>query len=303
MEVFKIDFKQLTYFKTIVDAGNISKAAEILYMAQPPLSQMLKQFEEEMGAVLIYRHTRGWELTDAGYILYQHAVHVLQRTVDVKTEINELDAGVRGELSIGISSTCISMLPGTIKAFRDAYPDVYIKIWKGDSSYLEELLHNGTIEIAFMVLPMELTGYRFHLLPKEPFVVAIPKMWRELANEQYVELERITDYPFLMLAPMEGYSVYENIVRHFEKNHLSPNIVMECKDISTLLALVSSGIGISIIPKSEISEVHKHAIDILEMEDFSLTVEPSLLWLKDHQLSKVAEHFLSSVCDTESTGH
>ncbi len=66
-----MDIKQLKYFKTIVDEGNISKAAEVLHMAQPPLSQQLKRLENELGTVLIKRYTQQWELTETGKTLYQ----------------------------------------------------------------------------------------------------------------------------------------------------------------------------------------------------------------------------------------
>lgn len=290
-----MDIRQLNYFKTIVDAGNISKAAEMLYMAQPPLSQMLKRLEAELGATLIYRHTQKWELTEAGRTLYKHANHMLQKTADIKKEIQEISQGIRGNLSIGVSSTCISLLPKNIKEFRQSYPEVYIKIWKGDSSYLEELLHEGKIEAALMLLPMELANYGFLTLPKEPFVIAVPKVWGEPITKKVIRVEQIMDYPFLMLAPMEGYSVYENIVNHFYKNNLTPNFIMECKDISTLLVLVASGVGISIIPKSEIHEAYKHDITTFEIEDFFFAVEPSLIWLKDHHLSKAAERFLDQL--------
>ncbi|GAA0433030.1 transcriptional regulator BsdA [Lentibacillus halophilus] len=288
-----MDLKQLSYFKTIVDAGSISKAAKTLYMAQPPLSQNLKRLETELDATLIHRTNQQWELTEAGSTLYKHAVNMLQKSKDIVTEIQEFSQGTRGTLTLGVSSTCISYLPEMIKTFRAAHPNVYLKIWRGDSSYLEELLQEGVIEMAFMLLPMKLDAYHFIKLPSEPFVIAAPKQWEKQLVTDDVQLNQIVNYPFLMLAPMEGYAVYENIIQHFHKHYLSPNVIMECKDISTLLALVASGVGLSILPKSAIQKAFYHDIAAIDMKNFDFFIEPSVIWLKNHRLSKAAERFLA----------
>ncbi|TCP25969.1 DNA-binding transcriptional LysR family regulator [Scopulibacillus darangshiensis] len=288
-----MELKQLKYFKTIVEAGNISKAAELLYMAQPPLSQQLKRLEKELDAVLIHRRTRQWELTEAGRALYKHAGYMLQKTADIKEEIQEINQGMRGNLTIGVSTSCISYLPKSIKTFRATHPNVYLKIWEGDSYYLEELLSDGKIEVALMLLPKQLEEYELIQLQKEPFVAAVPKSLGEQFTEEVIGLKQIAEYPFLMLAPMEGYSMYEDIIHHFHKSKLAPDIVMECKDISILLALVASGVGISIIPKSEIHEAYHHDITTFEINDFSVYVEPSIIWRKNHRLTKAAEYFMN----------
>jgi LysR family transcriptional regulator, salicylic acid-responsive activator of bsdBCD len=289
----KVDIKQLKYFKTIVDEGNISKAAEILHMAQPPLSQQLKRLENELGTVLIKRYTHQWELTETGKSLYRHAVQLLQDFKEIKQEINEIEEGVRGTLTLGVSPSCVSFLPNYIRQFRMNYPDVFIKIWKGDSSYLQKLLLEREIELSFMLLPMNFHDYHVIRLPQNPFVVAIPAKWKsEFANSS-VKLTDIIGYPFLMLGPMKGYLMYENILGQFHKHQFSPNIVMECKDISTLLSLVASEIGISIIPKSEIYGSFNQDIQTLDIEDFSLFVEPAIIYQKQHRLNKTAENFLS----------
>ncbi|MFD2209701.1 LysR family transcriptional regulator [Virgibacillus halophilus] len=287
-----MELKQLRYFKTIVEAGNISRAAEMLYMAQPPLSQQLKRLEKELGATLIYRHTRKWELTQAGEALYRHATAMLQKQADIQEEIKEIACGTKGELECGVSSSCISLLPDKVKACRELYPDIYIKIWEGDSSYLEELLTAGDIEMALMLLPIELGKYRFLALRQEPFVVVAPKTWQAQFPNSVIKAEQIVQHPFLMLAPMEGYAVYENIIHTFHKNKLSPKVVMECKDISTLLLLVATGTGISIVPKSELNQAYHHDIVAYELEGLSINVQPSIVWLKNHRLSNTARRFI-----------
>lgn len=287
-----MDIKQLKYFKTIVDEGNISKAAEVLHMAQPPLSQQLKRLEMELGTVLIKRYTHQWEITETGKILYRHAMQMLQENKGIKQDIREMEQGIRGTLSIGVSSSCVTFLPENIRRFRENYPHVFIKVWKGDSFYLQKLLEEREIELSFMLLPMTLQGLQVKRLPQNPFVVVIPSKWKSEFPKETVNLKEIKKYPFLMLGPIEGHTTYETILNMFHKHQFKPNIVMECIDIQTLLSFVASEIGISIIPRSEINGAFRQDIITLEMEDVSLYIDPAIIWLKQNRLTKAAEHFL-----------
>lgn len=288
-----MDLKQLKYFKTIVDEGNISKAAEVLHMAQPPLSQQLKRLETELGTVLIKRYTHKWELTETGRILYKHALHILRDIKDIKQEIREMEEGIRGSLTIGVASSCVNFLPKNIRDFRENYPDVFIKILKGDSSHLQNLLLKGEIDLSIMLLPMNFQEYHVRRLPNSPFVVVIPTKWKSKFPKDNVRLKEIIQFPFVMLDPMKGYTMYETILDQFHKHQFSPNIVIECMDISTLLSFVALEIGISIIPKSEIYGSFHQDIMTLEIEDFDLFVEPAIVYQKEHRLTKAAECFLS----------
>ncbi|MBK0009636.1 MULTISPECIES: LysR family transcriptional regulator [Priestia] len=288
-----MDIKQLKYFKTIVDEGGISKAAQVLHMAQPPLSQQLQRLEKELGTTLIKRYTQQWELTETGKILYTHAVQMLQESKIIKQEIQEMEEGLRGNLSIGIAYTCVSYLFEHLHKFREAYPNIFIKVWQGDSSYLEELLIEQKIEFSLMLLPQTLENYRVTCLLEEPFVAVVPSIWKERFPNKTVNLKDIIDYPFLMLGPMKGYSLYENMLSNFHKHQFSPNIVMECKDISTILSLVASGLGISIVPKSGIQAIFNHNIEVLEIENFQFYIEPAIVSLKKNSLTKAARYFLN----------
>ncbi|WP_338450139.1 LysR family transcriptional regulator [Niallia oryzisoli] len=294
-----MDMKQLKYFKTIVDEGNISKAARVLHLAQPPLSQQLKRLEEELGTVLIKRYTQQWELTETGETLYRHAVRMLQDIKEIKQEISEIEEGIRGTLTIGVAPSCVGFLPPKVREFREKYPNVFIKVWKEDSSSLQQLLFDGEIELAFMLLPTNFQDYHVIHLPQNPFVVVIPSRWKSQFPKDTVKLKDMIHYPFLMLGPMKGYSMYEYILGQFHKHQFSPNIVMECKDISTLLSFVSAEIGISIIPKSDIYGSFHQDLTALEIEDFSLYVEPAILYRKQHRLTKAAEHFVSGWIGSE----
>lgn len=105
-----MDIRQLQYYKEIVNQGSISKAAEILNVAQPPLSQTLKKLETELGTTLIHRYRQKWQLTETGELLYQYAKQVLGQMEEVERRIQEIEEGTSGTLRIGVSSACSNMI-------------------------------------------------------------------------------------------------------------------------------------------------------------------------------------------------
>ncbi|MCM3570280.1 LysR family transcriptional regulator [Neobacillus mesonae] len=290
-----MDIRQLKYFKTIVDEGNITHAAEKLHMAQPPLSQQLKKLEQELKTTLIKRYKSEWELTETGITLYRHANQILSAMDYIEQEIRDIEDGVKGSLSIGISSSCAKYLPKIIYAYRKNYPNVFIHVYKGDSSYLENLLVNRKIELALMLLPSNLLPYEVKRLKPEPFTVVMPAKWYEKFNKTSITLKEANDFPILMLGSMEGFSLHENILNFFSEKQLVPNIVLECKDIFSILNFVSEEIGIAILPRSEVYEIFNNKIKTLPINDLVQFVQPSIVLLKNVQHSKAAHYFLNTI--------
>src|SRR5699024_11939673 len=131
-----MDIRQLRYYKEIVDQGSISKAAERLHIAQPPLSQLLKKLEDDFNTELIRRYRQKWEITESGELLYRYAVQILGQMAEVKKRINEVEEGSAGSVNVGVSSACYNMLIDYIAEFRAQFPKIKISIHSGDSETL-----------------------------------------------------------------------------------------------------------------------------------------------------------------------
>lgn len=163
-----MDFRQLYYFKEIVKQGSISKAAEVLHIAQPPLSQLLKKLETDLGTTLIHRYRQKWELTATGEILYQYAKQMLMQIQDVKQQIQEIEQGIGGTVNIGVSSTCSNMLIDYVSTFRTQYPNVKIKIVTGNSEELLKKLEQREIDVALLLRLGNSEQYEMKILKKQP---------------------------------------------------------------------------------------------------------------------------------------
>ncbi|EJS70311.1 LysR family transcriptional regulator [Bacillus cereus] len=286
-----MDFRQLYYFKEIVKQGSISKAAEVLHIAQPPLSQLLKKLETDLGTTLIHRYRQKWELTETGEILYQYATQMLMQVQDVKQQIQEIEQGIGGTVSIGVSSTCSNMLIDYVSTFRNQYPHVKINIVTGNSEELLKKLEQGEIDIALLLRLGNSEQYEMKVLKKQSTTVIIPASWAISFSSQHVTIEQIAQFPFIMLGAMEGLSFNKTLFKAFDEHQLKPNVIIECKDISMVVALVSKGLGLSVIPKMDYTSPFSEHITLLELEQFNFQLEPVIVKLNDQRISKAAAQF------------
>ncbi|MBA9026641.1 MULTISPECIES: LysR family transcriptional regulator [Bacillaceae] len=286
-----MDFRQLHYFREIVRQGSISKAAEVLHIAQPPLSQLLKKLENDLGTTLIHRYRKKWELTETGELIYQYAEQMLMQMQDVKQRIREIEQGIAGTVSIGVSSACSNMLIDFVSMFRTQYPNIKINIIKGNSEELLKRLEQREIDVALLLRPGNSEQYQMKILKKQPFVVIIPTNWLPLFSSQDVTLEKIASFPFIMLGAMEGHFLHERILQTFNERNLKPNIIIECKDVTMVVALVNRGLGLSIIPKMDYDSPFLEHTTLFELKQFDFSMEPVFLRLRDEPNSKAATQF------------
>lgn len=286
-----MDIRQLHYFREIVKQSSISKAAEALHIAQPPLSQLLKKLETELGTTLIHRYRKKWELTETGEILYQYAEQIILQMQAVKQRIQEIEQGIAGTIRIGVSSACSNMLIDYISIYRTQFPNVKINIINGNSEELLKRLEQREIDLAFLLRLSNSDHYEIKLLKKQPYVVIVPTSWSMPFPHQYVTFKQIANLPFILLAAMEGHTFHEEIQSAFKKHHIEPNIIIECKDISMVTSLVSKGLGVSIIPKMDYASSFLENLSLFELKQFSHNVEPVILKLKDAPTSKVVAQF------------
>lgn len=289
-----MDIRQLRYYKEIVDQGSISKAAERLHIAQPPLSQLLKKLEDDFNTELIRRYRQKWEVTESGELLYRYAVQILGQMAEVKKKINEVEEGSAGSVNVGVSSACYNMLIDYIAEFRAQFPQIKISIHSGDSETLLNKLKQQEIDLALLIRPGNTEQFDTKSLDPEQSILIVPDSWAPSLPAEPA-LKDIGHLPFIMLGEMEDYSFHSSLLRTFKAHHIEPDIVIECKDIPILVALVNRGLGISIIPRMNYKSLFVEHLRIYEFTQFEASVEPVVMKLRDVPVSKAAEKFWNIV--------
>ncbi|NBD27935.1 LysR family transcriptional regulator [Paenibacillus glycinis] len=294
-----MDLKQLKYFLAIAEERQITRAAKLLHMEQPPLSRQLMLMEEELGAKLFVRGRKQLTLTAAGELLRSKAESLLAQLDETMLEVRELEEGVRGTLSIGAVVSCVSILPDPIRQLRAAYPQITFKITEGDHFLLGEMLEKRAIELVVSRLPFETGILPAKLstlpLPSDPYVTVFPSSWVPQPRddgEQSIGMRELADYPLLTLKTDKTIRMHEQVVNEFRRHGLEPNIICECSSVTVIMSLIASGIGATVFPKSILASFPYGDVTMLPIRDANFQSDIGILWLKDHLLSKRAQHFI-----------
>ena len=289
---FYLDIKQLRYFIVIAEEKKISAAAKKLHMAQPPLSQQLKNLEQDLGVELVIRHQKGLELTEAGNNLYKHALQMVKYMEESRLEVKEVSEGVRGKLSIGVNTLSSDLLAPQLRKFSERYPLMKYKIQQNESAQLCKLIKERTIELAIVRFPLALEDFSILHLKQEPFFFVSSAQDARCANT--ITFEEMQAYP-MILPSTGGLGVYHLILEEFARRKLEINLLSECSDIPLLLELVSSGFGATIVPEV-VLKMHKgHALKVTRIAEPNLSAGSGLIWLKDHYLSVAARNFIEQL--------
>lgn len=287
-----LNLKHLRYFYEIANEGQITKAAKKLHIAQPPLSQALKNLETNLDVTLFERNGRQMELTEAGKVLYEKAKTIFHQIDDTLMEVKEVGKGIRGTLSVGCNKSCFSHIPKKVKTYRMKYPQVRFHLIEGDSYFLSRQLIERKIELAIIRLPIDLNLFDFYELPEEKYVAIVHHNWLKNKNRTSISIHELAEIPLLLLHRLRGVGQFELIIDKFIENGLNPNVLCESPNVDMLLALVNEGLGATIVPQSTLIEPHHENVSILEISDAKIISKSAIIWLKDRYLSKSAEQFI-----------
>ena len=146
-----INFRQLTYFRKVVDAGNITQAAERLHLAQPALGAQIRQLEQELGVALIRRHSRGVTPTPAGMLLYRHAQKLLDDLDLAAREVRAMSGAGQEQLRLGVSPSMVLILgPDAMLDAGSTLPDVVISLVEERTAVLLDAIERNHVDIAFL---------------------------------------------------------------------------------------------------------------------------------------------------------
>jgi DNA-binding transcriptional LysR family regulator len=246
-----VELRHLRYFIAVAEEGHVTRAAERLGMQQPPLSQQIKALERELDVQLFRRKPRGVELTDAGRAYLENARAILVQLGQAAETSRRTARGEQGRICVGItpSTPFHPFVPRIIRAFRDAFPQVSVRLEEGPGSELIEQLRNERIDTAFTRTPMvDPDGLVVSRVLEEPLVVALPSN-HTLVGHQALSLKRLARETFIVFGPA-GRGFYDMTMVACNGAGFSPRIGQEAPRVTSLLALVATGLGITLVPGS-----------------------------------------------------
>ncbi|MGC1035377.1 LysR family transcriptional regulator [Pantoea agglomerans] len=246
-----IELRHLRYFVAVAEELHFGRAAQRLNISQPPLSQQIIQLETETGARLFNRTNRSVQLTAAGQQLLSDARAILLQVEQAADRAARLHRGEEGELRIGFTSSApfTAVVSDALFRFRQRWPQVHIQMQEINTRQQLAPLHDGRLDLGVMrntPLPADL---RHQLLLSEPLYAVVHKA-HPLADADKISVTALAAEPFVFFDPQVGTALYSDILALLHRYHIKPFITQEVGEAMTILGLVATGLGVSILPAS-----------------------------------------------------
>ncbi|MFI6562316.1 LysR family transcriptional regulator [Streptomyces sp. NPDC050534] len=247
-----MQFQQLQYFVAVAETRHFTRAADLVHVAQPSLSQQVKALERELGADLFLRARGNITLTDAGEALLPLARRILADADTARHEVQELVQLRSGRIRLGATpSVCTGLLPDVLRAFHDRYPGIRLLIEEGGSHDLVRELARGALDLALVVLPLPTPSPALttvELLREDLVVVSSPEApapggpGRRTVRIADLEGERLVMF-------RHGYDLRELTVAACRAEGFEPDFAVEGGEMDAVLGFVRAGLGLAVVPR------------------------------------------------------
>ncbi|GAA3404849.1 LysR family transcriptional regulator [Paenibacillus hodogayensis] len=283
-----MELRQLECFKAICEELHFTRAAEKLGITQPTLSYQIKLLEEELGLPLFNRIGKKITMTESGHILLHHCSSIFRSLTGAREEILELQQLERGTLSIGaLIGEINELVSGRLIDFHNRYPQVRLKL-NGAEDVVEQLLAHD-LDFAVTILPVE--DERFMKVPlyEEEFYAVI-HAGSPLVGRETVDFAEIMREPIIMFPKSHRCRQMIDSACSTIGSTLQP--LIETTTIESLLMLVRSGAGVSILSKTLLDIHRRHDLKTIPVTNPALRREIGVIYLKDKYMGKAARGFI-----------
>ena len=270
-----MDLRHLRYFVVVAEEGNITRAAERLHIAQPPLSRQIQQLEEELGVPLLVRGSRPLTLTEAGQFFYAHARQLLSQTRELEAMTRRIGT-IERKLSIGfVGSTLYGMLPKVIRRFRSEQNTTELTLHEMTSMEQIRALKEGKIDVGFGRIRHEDPNVRRIVLREERLVAALPSGHALADGKPVLSLLDIVDETLIVFPKAPRPSFADQVLASFHDRGLEPKKIYEARELQVAIGLVAAGEGVAIVPSS-VQGLKREDVCYRELEDRNM-VSPIIL--------------------------
>lgn len=273
------EFRHLRAFAAIGEELHFGRAAQRLRMTQPPLSQLLKQLESQVGTQLVRRTTRHVELTPAGSLFLERARAILSDAQRATRDAARAADGHAGKLVCGfVPSASYQFLVPMITAFRRDFPDVELQFQEMTSGRQIEALRRATIDIAIVRTPSAAENFEKAVVLREPMVVALPNA-HPLARKPTITLNELRAQKMIAFDPDESPYFSCRLQDLFAGNQ--PTVVQHAV-LPSMLAFVAAGVGVALVPAS-VQSAAPAAVTFRPLRAKHPPIELTAVWLRDNQ--------------------
>lgn len=248
-----MSIRAMQCFVAVVSTGSISRAAAALHVAQPALSLLIRNLEEDLGVVLLHRSARGVTPTAAGSRLLAHAREILGRIDAARADVREDINAPRGTVSLAMSMSMAKLLTVPLLRFSLAqWPGVYLKIIESSTGYIPGFVSSGHADLGLTFSDEASVDLRFQHLIEEELVVVSPPAAKpskpaasDLAGLPSITLRALSALPLVL--PGNPHSLRRLLDQYQQREQVQFRIIAEANAIPQLIELAQAGVASTIL--------------------------------------------------------
>ncbi|MBW4694229.1 MAG: LysR family transcriptional regulator [Lyngbya sp. HA4199-MV5] len=290
-----MELRQLHYFLAVAEELSFSRAARQLNMAQPPLTRQIRQLEQELDVQLFERNSRRVELTEVGTVFVEEARRILEQVEQSVGITQRASRGEVGRLVVAFEgSSAYDVIPLSLKAYRERFPDVEVVVLGMTTNQQIEALHNSQIQLGFVVPPLQgqVEDLEVEAVIQASLIVALPES-HKLTAKSTIKVRSLAKEALILGQRHSGCGFYDQVIAVCRRAGFSPLIRQEVNEMQVLLGLVAAGFGIAILPESA-RQFQRSGVVYRELQPASSEVALAIMWQRNNQ-SSVLQAFLNVV--------
>jgi LysR family transcriptional regulator, transcription activator of glutamate synthase operon len=292
-----MDLRQLRYLVALADERHFTRAAAREHIAQPALSQQIRRLEDELGMTLVERTTRQVKVTDAGEVLVARARRILGELDAANAELLALKGMETGRVRVGTMHTMGPVDVSLVLAiFHERHRGIELTVREESSEELAEMVRDDELDLAFLSVTerVESHGLGFHQLVFEELVVLLEPSHR-LARRSRLRIAELEGEEFISFR--EGARLRELLFVAAREAGFEPNVKLESNESQRIRRLVSRGMGVAILPRSD-AVAPGAEVAVVELTDPPLARDITLAWRQGRRHPPAVAEFLALAKDT-----
>jgi DNA-binding transcriptional LysR family regulator len=254
-----MEIRQIKSFLSVAETLHFGKSSQLLHLSQPALSLQIKALEDELGVKLLDRDRQGTKITPAGVVFKAAASKIMEELEVACRQTQWTAAGKLGLIRLGFISTAgQEIVPTLIRAFRKRYPQVEFSLRNILTSEQPDLIKNGMLDVGFLRLPIDIPE-SIDITPvhREPFVAIFP-LGHPLASKEGIRLRDLRQEKFVMYERVFAPGYHDLVIGILSRGGVIPEVSQTASEMSTIVSLVDSGMGVAVVPISAIKHRSAH---------------------------------------------
>jgi len=290
-----MELRHLKYFLAVAEELNFTKAAEKLFISQPPLSRQIAELEEEIQARLFIRNNKKVALTEAGKYFKDEVTALFQNLERITAKTKKIAENVSGEFRIAyISSIYSAVISDLIKHLKEQFPYVNFKLFEVSTTKQISALEQGKIDLGIIRSPVKSPKIKSQLWFQDGFSVVYNKNMFQIKSEK--DIPDLKEETFVFFNKDYAPHYHEVLLELCAFYGFEPQVVHESNNINSIVQLVKNGLGVSIVPSNIAKNNSDADIGFIELKKVNLYTDVSLITSKEDnsEITKSAVAFLLS---------